>query len=104
MVGRYVKMTAKPGWGPALARLLLDVAGSLSDTRGCDLYAINRSVADPDCIWVTELWSNQEAVDASLQTLQTDARQARLAEVMALLERPPERIDLEPLGGVGIGA
>jgi hypothetical protein len=34
-------------------------------------------------------------------TLQTDVGKARLGEVMALVEGPPERIDLQPLGGVG---
>jgi quinol monooxygenase YgiN len=53
-------------------------------------------------VWVTELWRDQEAVDASLAALQTDAGKARLGEVMALVDGPPERIDLQPLGGVGL--
>jgi len=100
-VARYVKMTAKPGQGDALAEVLLRVAGSLADAPGCELYVINRSPADQDVVWVTELWHSQEEVDASLQELETDAGRAQLAEVMALLAGPPERIDLEPLGGVG---
>ena len=100
-VGRYVKMTAQPGKGDALAQVLLGVAASLADTPGCELYVINRSPAEPDAVWVTELWDSQAAVDASLQELKTDAGRARLAEVTALLAGPPERIDLEPLGGVG---
>jgi quinol monooxygenase YgiN len=104
MVGRYVKMTARPGQGAVLAALMLEVARSLHGTDGCILYAINRTdiADDPEAIWVTELWRDQEAVDASLAVLQTDAGQARLGEVMALLEGPPERIDLQPLGGVGL--
>jgi quinol monooxygenase YgiN len=102
MVGRYVKMIAQPGQGSALADVLLDVARSLRGTDGCELYAINRAVDEADTIWVTELWRDQAAVDASLQVLQTDAGNARLAEVMALLAAPPQRTDLEPLGGVGL--
>ena len=102
MVGRYVKFTARAGHGDALAELMLDVAGSLHGTDGCELYAINRAAEDSDVMWVTELWRDQEAVDASLTVLQTDAGKARLGEVMALLEGPPERIDLQPLGGVGL--
>ena len=102
MVGRYVKMTARSGQGDVLATLMLEVARSLHGTDGCVLYAINRVADAPEAIWVTELWRDQAAVDASLAVLQTDAGKARLGEVMALLEGPPERIDLHPLGGVGL--
>lgn len=102
MVGRYVKMTARPGEGDALTALMLDVAGSLQGTDGCELYAINRDVEEPEVVWVTELWRDQAAVDASLAALGTDAGRTRLGEVMALLAGAPERIDLRPLGGVGL--
>ena len=100
-VGRYVKFTAQPGRGDDLAGLLLRAADSLRDTAGCELYVINRASADPDQIWVTELWLDQDSLDASVEQLGTDDGQARIAGVTALLARPPERIDLEPLGGVG---
>jgi quinol monooxygenase YgiN/quercetin dioxygenase-like cupin family protein len=100
-VGRYVKMTARPGQGEALAQRLLGVAESLQGVPGCELYLINRSASDPDVVWVTELWLSQEALDASLEALRAEAAQAELAEVMALVDGTPERIDLEPLGGVG---
>lgn len=100
-VGRYVKLTARAGDGDALARLMLAVAASLESTAGCELYLINRAASEPDVVWVTELWRSQAELDASLAALQTDGGRAQLAEVMALLTGPPERIDLEPLGGVG---
>jgi len=100
-VGRYVKMTARPGQGPALADLMLRVADGLQSVAGCELYVINRSPSEPDVVWVSELWLGQEALDASLETLRTDEGKAQMAEVMALLAGPPERIDVEPLGGVG---
>jgi quinol monooxygenase YgiN len=102
MVGRYVKFTARAGHGDVLADLMLDVARSLSGTDGCELYMINSAAEQSDVVWVTELWRDQESVDASLAVLQTDAGKARLGEVMALLDGPPERIDLQPLGGVGL--
>jgi quinol monooxygenase YgiN len=102
MVGRYVKFTAQPGQGTALAEMMLDVARSLRGTDGCELYVINRAVDQADVIWVTELWRDQAAIDASLQVLQTDAGKARMGEVMALVAGPPQRTDLEPLGGVGL--
>jgi quinol monooxygenase YgiN len=102
MVGRYVKFVAKPEHGDALARLLLDVADSVRGARGCLIYVINRAVDESETVWVTELWESQQAVDASLHALQTEGGKARLAEIMDVVARPPERVDLRPLGGVGL--
>jgi len=100
-VARYVKFTAQPGRGEKLAALLLSAADSLRDAPGCELYVINRSASNSDEIWVTELWRSQETLDARVKELETEAGRARVAEVMALLAQPPERIDAVPLGGVG---
>jgi len=100
-VGRYVKFTAQPGRGDELAELLLAAADSLREAAGCELYLINRAVSEPDVVWVTELWLSQEALDGSLEQLQTDAGKARVAQVNALLDTNPELTELEPLGGVG---
>jgi len=98
-----MKFTALPGRGDELARLLLKAADSLRDTAGCELYVINRAKEDPDQIWVTELWLSQEALDASLKQLRSEHGKAQLDQVMALLDanNPPERVELDPLGGVG---
>ena len=98
-VGRYVKMTAKPGQAEALAQKMLAVADSLREVSGCELYIINRSAVEPDVVWVTEQWSSQEQLDAALES--PGARQS-VGEVLALLQdEGSERIDIEPLGGVG---
>ncbi len=96
-----MKFTAQPGRGDEVAELLLRAADSLRDTAGCELYVINRSPSEPDVVWVTELWLSQETLDASLEQLKTEEGQAQVAEVVALLARPPELTELEPLGGVG---
>jgi quinol monooxygenase YgiN/mannose-6-phosphate isomerase-like protein (cupin superfamily) len=98
-VARYAKATAKPGQGDALSQRLLQVAEALEDVPGCELYLINRSVTEPDVVWVTELWRSQEDLDASLQS---EGTRQQIPEVLALVEEGGfERIDLEPLGGVG---
>lgn len=98
-VARYAKATAKPGHGDELARIMLEVAQGLRETPGCELYVINRSVGEPDVIWVTELWESRQQLDAALET---EGARARIPEVLALLsEGGLERIDLEPIGGVG---
>jgi quinol monooxygenase YgiN len=71
-VARYVQFTAQPGRGEELAARLLRAADSLKDTPGCELYVVNRSAADPDQVWVTELWRDQEALDGSLEQLKPE--------------------------------
>jgi quinol monooxygenase YgiN/quercetin dioxygenase-like cupin family protein len=96
-VGRYVKMHANQGQGDALAAKMLEVADSLREAPGCELYSINRSPSDPDVVWVTEQWRSQEQVDAALER----ARDGIAAVRELLREGGFERIDLEPIGGVG---
>ena len=94
-------MRARQGQGEALAASMLDVAEGLRSTAGCLLYVINRAASEPDVVWVNELWQSQEAIDASLEASNTEAGQRQMAELKALLDGPPERIEVEPLGGVG---
>jgi quinol monooxygenase YgiN len=98
-VARYAKATAKPGQGEALAAKLLSVAEALHEVPGCELYLINRSVADPDVVWVTEEWQSQEALEAALAS---EGARDQIPEVLALVRDGGfERVDLKPLGGVG---
>jgi quinol monooxygenase YgiN/mannose-6-phosphate isomerase-like protein (cupin superfamily) len=99
-VGRYVKATAKPGKADALAERLLAVAEELRAAAGCELYLINRAPEDENAVWVTEVWSSQEQLDAALAA--TD--KAQIQEVLALADGEFERIDVTPLGGVGAAA
>jgi quinol monooxygenase YgiN len=101
-VARYAKMSAKPGQGEALAQKMLEVAAALRGVAGCQLYVINRALDDPDAIWVTEQWASQEQLD---EALQSEGARNTIPQVMALVaEGSFERIDLEPLGGVGYPA
>jgi quinol monooxygenase YgiN/mannose-6-phosphate isomerase-like protein (cupin superfamily) len=100
-VSRYAKATAKPGAGAELAAVMLRVAESLEGAPGCELYIVNRSPTEPDVVWVTELWRSQEDLD---EALQLDSAKALMPEVMELVGGPFERIDLEPVGGVGYPA
>ncbi len=101
-VARYVTVTAKPGQGEALVQELLGVARALREVAGCQLYVINRATDDPDVVWVTEQWASQEQLD---EALNTDGAREQIARVMELVaEGGFERIDVEPLGGVGYPA
>ena len=98
-VARYAKATAKPGQGEALARKLLEVAAALRDVPGCELYVINRSPTDAEVVWVTEVWSSQAELDASLTI---ERVKTSIQEALPLLAGRPELTETLPLGGVGL--
>lgn len=95
----YVKFIARAGQRDALVELLLQAAALAGATPECKLYIINTSVTEAECVWVTEVWSSQEAHDASLSI---EGAQAHIKKVLPLLAGPPEKIDLLPAGGKGL--
>lgn len=100
-VGRYVRMVAQPGQGDALAETLLRVADGLREAPGCELYVINLSADEPDTVWVTEVWADE---DASNTALSSGLGEVGIGDVLELLGGPPELVDLRPLGGPGLKA
>ncbi len=98
-VGRYVQLTANEGQRDALVEHLLGAAKLLADAPGCELYVINTSPADANVVWVTEVWSSQADLDASLTI---HSVKASVQRVVPLLAGPPERIDTLPVGGKGL--
>jgi len=93
----YFKFKAHPGKGEALAEILLEAAEQCRTVEECELYIVNISEEDPDTIWVTELWSDQAAHDASLQGEEAAAMIRRAMPLIA----GAEPVRLKPLGGKG---
>lgn len=96
-VARYVKMLAEPGYGAELTSLLLKAADDLADEPGCLLFLVSREQADPDTVWVTELWRSQADLDAG----QRMVRGAFETTAVLRLVASAERVELELLGGKG---
>ena len=66
---------------------------------GCQLYLINTSPTEPECVWVTEVWRSQQEHDAALAI---EGAQQAIMQVLPLLAGSPEKIDLLPVGGKGL--
>jgi quinol monooxygenase YgiN len=98
-VGRYVQLKAREGQRDALVEHMLGAAQLLVDVPGCELYVINTSATDADAVWVTEVWSTQAELDASLSI---ESVKASVEQVLPLLAGPPDRIDILPVGGKGL--
>ena len=97
--GCYVKFTAHPGQREALVEHLLKAAASMEKVAGCELYVINVSPTESECVWVTEVWRSEAEHDASLTI---EGAQEAIRQVLPLLAGRPTKTDLLPVGGKGV--
>ncbi|MNB75652.1 Antibiotic biosynthesis monooxygenase [compost metagenome] len=97
-LGLYTKFTAYEGSRDRLAQLLLEAAGGMEAVQGCDLYVVNLQDNDASSVWVTEIWSDPSAHQASLSLEESK----RLIQEARPLIAGIEQIKLLPLGGKGI--
>ncbi len=94
------KLTALEGKVEDLAEILLKASEIVSGAAGCHLYVISKDRADPDSVWITEIWDTKEDHDESLKL---PAVRELIGQVMPLLNGMPEKgQELEVLGGLGL--
>jgi quinol monooxygenase YgiN len=96
MYGLIGKINATPGNRDALAAALLEGTTAMP---GCLSYVVATDPADPDGLWITEVWDSQAAHQASL-TL--PAVQAAIAKGRPLIAGFSKRVETTPLGGHGL--
>lgn len=93
LIGNFV---AKQGQRDALVAILTAEVGAMA---GCRSYIVATDPADADLVWVTEVWDDKAAHEASL-TL--PAVKAAIARAMPLIERVGEHRSTTPVGGIGL--
>lgn len=96
MYGLIGKMTAAAGQRDTLASILLDGTGAMP---GCLSYVVATDPADPDALWITEVWDSQTSHQASLAL---PAVQAAIAKGRPMIAGFSNRVETVPLGGYGI--
>lgn len=96
MYGLIGKVTAGPGQRDALARVLLEAGDAMP---GCLSYVIATDPADPEALWITEVWENQASHKASLSL---PSVQAAIAKGRPLIAGFSNRVETVPLGGYGL--
>ena len=96
MYGLIGKMRAISGQRGALVDILL--AGT-TKMPGCVSYIVALDPADPDGIWITEVWDTEANHKASLSL---PAVQAAIAKGKPLVAGFAERFITSPVGGVGL--
>ena len=93
------KVMAKPGQRDRLAEHLLEAARLLAPLDTCELYIVNTVPAEPDALWVMEIWRSEADHDASLKM---DSVRALIAKAMPLIAAGGSSIRMTPLGGKGL--
>ena len=98
MYGLIGKIQAVPGQRDALAGILLN---AIRDMPGCYSYIVASDPAEPDMLWITEVWDNAQSHRASLSQ---PAVQQAIAAGKPLIERFIEHAETQPLGEHGLPA
>jgi quinol monooxygenase YgiN len=96
MYGLIGKMKTVPGKRDDLIAILLEAPGAMP---GCHSYVVARDPADPDAIWVTEVWDSEASHQASLKL---PSVQQAIARGRPLIAGFGERFVTEPIGGFGL--
>jgi quinol monooxygenase YgiN len=97
----FGKFIIQEGERDTMVDLLLEAADSMKNLDECEIYLVNISESEPNAVYVYEVWSNENAHQASLtlETTQTLIRRAK--PIIAGMERVST---LEAMGGKGISS
>jgi|GEM_PF-518952 len=77
------RMTALAGRGAEVIALLEEGARAGGDDCGLLTYSVNTALDDPDTVWVTELWTDKEAHDATTRSEPVATVTQRLVSLLA---------------------
>jgi quinol monooxygenase YgiN len=96
MYGLIGKLSAVPGQRDALAAILLEGSEAMP---GCLSYIIATDPADPEALWVTEVWESPASHRASLAL---PAVKVAVAKGRPLITGFGNRTETVPIGGYGL--
>lgn len=96
MYGLIGKMTAHPGRRDQLVQILLD---GVSGMPGCLSYVVANDPADPNLIWITEVWESKAAHAASLSL---PSVRAAIGKGRTLIAGMSGVAETAPVGGHGL--
>lgn len=96
MYGLIGKMSAVSGQRDALVAILLEGVGGMP---GCLSYVVAEDPADPNAIWVTEVWKDKASHAASLAL---PAVREAIRKGRPLIARFDQSTEITPVGGFGL--
>jgi quinol monooxygenase YgiN len=95
----FEKFTVQEGKRDTMVGILLEAAESLQSLEECEIYLVNISENEPDCVYVYEVWSDANAHQASLTLEATQTLISRAKPIITGMERIST---LQTMGGKGI--
>lgn len=98
MYGLIGKMTATPGQRVALAEILLR---GIEAMPGCLSYIVAEDPAEPDALWITEVW---DSAASHQESLSLPSVRAAITAARPLIAGFSNRTETRPLGGTGLAA
>jgi quinol monooxygenase YgiN len=101
MYSLHSRLPTTPASRATLVDLLARAAELLAGDPDCYLYLIHHDLGDEGCVWVTELWRDLAAHDASLE--REDVR-ALIRKAGPLLSGAPGQTRMEAVAGKGLPA
>jgi quinol monooxygenase YgiN len=96
MYGLIGKMVAVTGKRDALISVLMEGTASMP---GCLSYIVAKDAADPNAIWITEVWDSEQSHRASLSL---PAVKDAIARGKPLIASFGDHAVTEPIGGQGL--
>jgi quinol monooxygenase YgiN len=96
MYGLIGKLIAQPGRRDDVLAIL---QGQVGPMPGCLSYVIAKDPSDANALWITEVWEDTACHQASLGLPQV---KAAIHEAMPMIESFDNRIETEPVAGVGL--
>lgn len=101
LFGLFGKLTAHEGKRDALLEKMLKAAELMNSAPGCLLYVVATSDAEPNAVFITELWKDEDSHGASLSM---DGVRGLIVETMPLLAEKPSGTKVKAVGGKGLDA
>lgn len=92
--GLIGQMLAQPGKREELVGYLTEAIGAMP---GCLSYVVALDTANPDAIWITEVWDSKESHAASLQL---PAVRTAIAKARPIIAGFPQHFETVPVAGV----
>jgi quinol monooxygenase YgiN len=97
----FGKFTVKEGAIDTMVNILLEAAESMKNLDECEIYLVNISESEPNSVYVYEVWSNENAHQASLTLEATQTLIKRAKPIITGMEKIST---LKTRGGKGIAS
>lgn len=95
----FGKFTVQEGKRDTMVDILIEAAESMQELEECEIYLVNTSESEPNCVYVYEVWSHEDAHQASLTT---DATQTLINRAKPIITGMERISTLKTMGGKGI--